>query len=197
MMEFWVLSISDARAVRSKLVQIGQHWQTAYYFGYQTKRLKILRAKCKQIAGVHLLLVLECPITPTCVLGRLAMRRSIPSNAPPQINRILRVFTGIIFWSGMFAATLGSTSTTEPSSTVGRPLLHTLTAHIACDGRVVTHLTGYFVNLIQKYDARSRLPAIVVGFRRSRRVKILSLSLPLPPPSVPVASTMVNGTQAF
>src|SRR5690554_4213821 len=46
--------------------------------------------------------------------------RSIPSKAPPAINRIFSVFNSINFWSGCFLPPLGETFTIVPSNSFRR-----------------------------------------------------------------------------
>ena len=57
----------------------------------------------------------------TCVFIRWAIFFSIPSNAPPQMNKMFFVFTGIIFWSGCLRPPCGGTFTIEPSSSFNNP----------------------------------------------------------------------------
>ena len=61
------------------------------------------------------------PKPTTCVFNRWAIFFSMPSNAPPQINKIFCVFTAIIFWSGCLRPPCGGTFTTEPSNNLSKP----------------------------------------------------------------------------
>ena len=45
---------------------------------------------------------------------------SIPSNAPPAINKILEVFISINFWSGCFLPPFGGTLTAVPSRSLSK-----------------------------------------------------------------------------
>ena len=66
--------------------------------------------------------VLRTALYPTtCVFSRWAIFFSMPSKAPPQMNRIFLVLTGIIFWSGCLRPPWGGTFTTEPSSSFSNP----------------------------------------------------------------------------
>ncbi len=57
----------------------------------------------------------------TRVLSLWAIFFSIPSKAPPQINRIFLVLTAIIRCSGCLRPPWGGTFTTEPSSSFNSP----------------------------------------------------------------------------
>ena len=48
------------------------------------------------------------------------MIRSIPSKAPPAMNKIFCVFTSTNFWSGCFLPPFGGTFTTVPSSNLSK-----------------------------------------------------------------------------
>ena len=47
---------------------------------------------------------------------RFAMWRSMPSKAPPQMNKMFSVLTAIIFWSGCLRPPCGGTFTIDPSN---------------------------------------------------------------------------------
>ncbi len=96
-------------------VKIGDDRQTADNLRDETVSPQILSIDIFQEIILVNDLLLGCAVPITCVLSLWAMRRSIPSKAPPQMNRMFCVFTWMNSCSGCLRPPFGGTLMTLPS----------------------------------------------------------------------------------
>jgi hypothetical protein len=96
---------------------------------------------------------------------------SIPSKAPPAINKIFCVFTSTNFWSGCLRPPLAA-FTTVPSNSFNNAFAPSPEHHELW--RIVA-LACNFINFVDKYDAAFCFGHIISA-ACNKRVKILSTS---------------------
>ena len=93
---------------------------------------------------------------------RWRMIFSRPSNAPPQMNRMLVVSTCTNSWFGCLRPPCGGTDGDRAFDQLQQRLLHALARHVARDRRVVA-LARDLVDLVDVDDAALRLLDVVVA----------------------------------
>ena len=90
------------------------------------------------------------------------MTSSSPTNAPPQMNRMLVVSIWRNSWWGCLRPPCGGHVGDGALEDLQQRLLHTLAGHIAGDGRVLG-LARHLVDLVDVDDAPLRRFAVAIG----------------------------------
>ena len=103
----------------------------------------------------------------------------MPSKAPPQMKRMLRVSTWDELLFGVLAPALGRDVHHRPFEDLQQRLLHTLARNVARDRRVVA-LAGDLVDLVDEDDAALGLLDVVVGHLQQPREDALDILAHIP-----------------
>ena len=87
---------------------------------------------------------------------------SSPTKAPPQMNRMFVVSTGVNSWCGCLRAALRRNVGDRAFQNLQQGLLHAFARNVAGDGRVFVLLRN-LVDLVDIYDALLRLLDVSIG----------------------------------
>ena len=106
--------------------------------------------------------------------ARRAITFSSPTNAPPQMNRMLVVSTGVNSWCGCLRPPCGGTLATVPFQDLQQRLLHALARNVAGDRRVLV-LAADLVDFVDIDDALLAALHVPVGVLQQPQDDVLDV----------------------